>query len=75
MHVSIDPGAVTAVLLHDGWHEVQERSFRVAELSIPSGLDLFNKPSSAHIGTGFTLAEEGGGQLSGLLSSILAVRH
>jgi len=63
---------VTAVLLADGWHTPDQGTFDLGEYALKRG-EVKWVPAHTN-GAGFTF-QEGGVDVSGPLTSILAVKH
>jgi len=66
MSLAIDIDRVTAVLLADGWHQVEEESFV---------LDSYEYVYRTEYDAGFLFKTTGGDYIAGPLSAIQAVRY
>lgn len=72
----IETSNITAVLLADGWHQIKPGSFEETAFVIgePGRYDDILGPREG-IGPGFTFSEVDGREVSGPMTSVLAVRH
>ena len=82
MSLAIEVDYVRAVLLADGWHEVEEQSFYLDRFEFVWGVDAEGKANVMHAAgsdgisvMGFSLVDEDGTRIAGPLSSIIAVRY
>ncbi len=84
MSLAINVESVSAVLLSDGWHTVENHSFALDSYEYVSGDDGDGRPELLHEGgggvcaTGFSFdvsPRAGSDRISGPLTAILAVRH
>jgi hypothetical protein len=82
MSLAIDIDDVTAVLLADGWHYVYKKSFALDSYEFMHGEQLEHGGGNSGVcATGFSFIERDQSataveeQISGPLTSIIAVRH
>lgn len=77
MSLAIETSKVTAVLLADGWHEVDRDSFDLDSYEFTDGsrLLLGGGMCAGVPATGFSFNDRIGVTISGPLTSILALQH
>lgn len=76
MSLYIDPRAITEVLLADGWHTVQPKTFDLDSYEFGyEDFCLHGGGNSGVCATGFEFVDDTGHIINGPLTAILAVRR